>query len=141
MNPNGETNQGSFERAAPAPSEQGELGADTTVESRPAGSPENSPQNLTSQANAQVASALSLSNHPAVVTVSDDDTHTLLPTATQPAVEDKNLEKQSVEKAKAIIATTKDDPYEQKKKLGQFKAEYIAERYKTTIKTDDAVAT
>lgn len=54
--------------------------------------------------------------------------------------DDKNLiEKQWVQKAKEIVAETKNDPYKQKNEMSKAKADYIQKRFKKTVKTDDAV--
>lgn len=50
------------------------------------------------------------------------------------------IEKQWVQRAKAIVAQTQDDPHAQKKEMGKVKAEYIKKRFNKTIPTDDTVA-
>jgi hypothetical protein len=50
------------------------------------------------------------------------------------------IEKQWVNKAKAIVVQTQDDPYNQKKEMGKVGAEYIKKRFNKTIPTDDAVS-
>ena len=57
-----------------------------------------------------------------------------------PAAERDRIEKQWVDKAKQIVAQTKDDPYKQKTEMSKIKADYIGKRYNKAIKTDDAVA-
>lgn len=63
-----------------------------------------------------------------------------LVTAKIPAADGDRIEKQWVDKAKAIVAETKDDPYRQKNEMSKVKADYIGKRYNKIIKTDDAVA-
>lgn len=46
------------------------------------------------------------------------------------------IEKQWVDKAKKIIAQTKDDPKTQKHQMSQVKAEYIQKRFNKTIPTE-----
>lgn len=55
------------------------------------------------------------------------------------AAEDSDLiEKEWVIKAKQIVDATRQDPYEQTKQIGKFKAEYMKKRYNKTIgQTDD----
>lgn len=48
------------------------------------------------------------------------------------------IEKEWVIKAKQIVEHTKDNPYEQQKALGKFKADYMKKRYNKDIKTSDA---
>lgn len=47
------------------------------------------------------------------------------------------IEKEWVDRAKAIVAKTQDDPYHQKKAISKVKAEYIQKRFNKTIKADD----
>ncbi len=62
-------------------------------------------------------------------------------TASDLTAQDTDLiEKQWVDRAKAIVAQTQDDPYKQKKEMSRVKAEYVQKRFNKTIKTDDAVA-
>jgi hypothetical protein len=59
---------------------------------------------------------------------------------TNPTVADDNdlIEKEWVEKAKQIVATTKDDPYIQNKEMSRFKADYLKKRYNKDIKLDES---
>lgn len=43
------------------------------------------------------------------------------------------IEKEWVDKAKHIVATTRHDPYKQARELHRFKAEYLQKRYNKTI--------
>jgi hypothetical protein len=58
---------------------------------------------------------------------------------TPPAVaEDLDLiEKEWVDKAKAIVAQTRNDPYTQNKEMNRFKADYMQKRYGKEIKLDE----
>jgi hypothetical protein len=47
------------------------------------------------------------------------------------------IEKEWVEKAKHIVAQTRQDPYRQTKELHKFKAEYMQKRYNKTIEAVD----
>lgn len=61
-------------------------------------------------------------------------------TATSLVADDVDLiEKQWVERAKAIVAQTQDDPYRQKEEISKTGAEYIKKRFNKTIPTDDTV--
>ena len=46
------------------------------------------------------------------------------------------LEKQWVEKAKAIVAKTKDNPYQQKAEISKVQAEYIRTRFNKVVRTN-----
>ena len=70
--------------------------------------------------------------------------HTAVPapapaSITAPAVADDLdlIEKEWVEKAKAIVAQTRSDPYNQNKEMNRFKADYMQKRYGKEIKLDE----
>lgn len=56
-----------------------------------------------------------------------------------PTIADDNdlIEKEWVNRAKLIIAKTKDDPREQSKQLHKYKADYIKKRYNKDIKVSE----
>lgn len=47
------------------------------------------------------------------------------------------IEKEWVDKAKAIVAHTHNDPYNQNKEMNKFKADYMKKRYGKDIRLDD----
>ncbi len=49
------------------------------------------------------------------------------------------IEKQWVDRAKAIVAHTQDDPHKQKDEMSRFKAEYVKKRFNKTVPVDDTV--
>lgn len=53
-----------------------------------------------------------------------------------PANEVDLIEKAWVVKAKAIVAQTKDDPFEQNNEINKIRADYQHKRFKTDLKTD-----
>lgn len=55
--------------------------------------------------------------------------------ATYPAIanDDDLIEKEWVDQAKAIIAQTKDDPYQREKKVSLLQADYLKKRYGRTL--------
>lgn len=55
-----------------------------------------------------------------------------------PAEDGDLIEKQWVQRAKAIVSKTQDDPYSQKKEMSKVKADYIHKRFKKVVKTDDS---
>lgn len=59
--------------------------------------------------------------------------------AAAPGTAPERIEKQWVEKAKAVIAQTKDDPYQQKNEMTKVKAAYIEKRFNKKLRVDDAV--
>jgi hypothetical protein len=56
-----------------------------------------------------------------------------------PTIADDNdlIEKEWINKAKLIVAKTRDDPREQSKELFKYKADYIKKRYNKDIKVSD----
>lgn len=55
------------------------------------------------------------------------------------AAEDADLiEKEWVDRAKAIVAKTQDDPHMQQEEISKVKAEYLQKRFKKTVKTDNS---
>jgi len=67
-----------------------------------------------------------------------------LATSTQPmaqtptvAADDDLIEKEWVIKAKQIVDSTREDPYQQNRQLAAFKADYMQKRYNKTIKLSE----
>jgi len=46
------------------------------------------------------------------------------------------IERQWVDRAKAIVAQTQDDPFKQKNEMSKVKADYIKQRFNKVVKTD-----
>lgn len=98
----------------------------------------------------QAASAIAqaASEPPVVIPVqplvSQDDVSQRTPSsqASNPAVADDNdvIEKEWVEKAKDIVAKTKDNPHEQSAELTSFKHDYMKKRYGRELKLPDEQA-
>ena len=64
-------------------------------------------------------------------------TPVLSPDTTPTVAEDVDLiEKEWVEKAKAIVEKTRNDPYAQNQELNRFKADYMQKRYNKEIKIE-----
>ena len=61
------------------------------------------------------------------------------PIVTPPTTADDDdlIEQEWVDKAKAIVDRTKDDPYMQNEELSKFKADYIKKRYNREIKVTE----
>ncbi len=66
--------------------------------------------------------ALVLPDDSATITSTTDDTSLV-------AHDDDLIEKEWVDKAKAILAETKDDPYTREREIGKLQTEYIRKRY------------
>lgn len=60
------------------------------------------------------------------------------PTAHLIAEDTDLIEKEWVERAKHIVASTKDDPFKQKNEISKAKADYVKKRFNKTIKVDDS---
>lgn len=121
-------------------SSSGEVVADASLEALPAKTPENKPQSVAASSDA--ASAIALPSQAIATSLSGDDT-TLDPSASaSPATSDSDkdrIDKAWLDKAKTVIAKTRDDPYSQKQQISLVKAEYIKTRFNKTIKADDPV--
>ena len=53
------------------------------------------------------------------------------------ASDNDRIEEEWVEKAKEIVAATKDDPYQQNRQLAAVKADYLKKRYNKVVKISD----
>jgi len=58
------------------------------------------------------------------------------PTAPATADDLDLIEKEWVERAKAIVARTRTDPYAQNKEMNQYKADYLKKRYQKDIRVE-----
>ena len=63
-----------------------------------------------------------------------------LPASSSPVVADDNdlIEKEWVEKAKQIVAATREDPHAQNKEMSRFRADYLKKRYNKDIKVEES---
>lgn len=64
-----------------------------------------------------------------VVTSDDDNAAPSTSSVPMIAADEDLIEKEWVDKAKAIIAQTKDDPYLREKEVGKLQADYLQKRY------------
>jgi hypothetical protein len=136
MNPN----SGEAQRNIELPGLSGEeLEADNSLENSPTQSPENSPQTQSVTASSQAASSIALPAQDIAGKMTDDDDVATDDQVQATATDSDRIEKQWVDKAKTIVARTKDDPHEQKTQMSKVKAEYIKTRFNKTVKADDSV--
>lgn len=56
-----------------------------------------------------------------------------------PAADSDRIEKEWVDRAKAIVSQTRSDPYSQKNEISKTGADYRKKRFNKSIPTDDAV--
>lgn len=56
----------------------------------------------------------------------------------QVAADDDLIEKEWVDKAKKVVAETKDDPYERERAVGKLQVEYLRKRYGKELGSDAA---
>jgi hypothetical protein len=72
---------------------------------------------------------------PATPTAAPPQASPVNPAAGFQVADDKDvIEPEWVHKAKAIVLTTRDDPYKQSEELTAFKADYMQKRYNKTVK-------
>ena len=135
-----ESNRGEspqFER--PINPAQGAVEGIASVEATPSG-PESSP----SKQVAPTLNPLPISPDPALAVALPINDQTISVTSkktTHDTQHGDRIEQQWVDRAKAIVAQTKDDPYKQKNEISQEKADYIQHRFNKVIKTNDNLAT
>lgn len=136
----GENQPISFE--IPKPS-SGETADDASLEALPTKSPENKQQTQSVAASSDAASAIALPSQAIATSLSSDDpaSDPLAAASSAGTDTDKDrIDKVWLDKAKTVIAKTKDDPFTQKQQISQVKAQYIKTRFNKTIKADDPVA-
>jgi hypothetical protein len=119
--------------------EQGEARREQTVEQAPAARPERSPQAAKQPALPVVPDDIPAADNPVIAAPPDDVTDNAFDPH-QAAEDTDRIEPEWVDKAKAIVSQTHDDPYAQKHEMSKIKAEYIRKRFGKTIKTDEAAA-
>src|SRR6266576_3319080 len=139
MNPNS-SGEGQPQVEA-TPKSPAETAGGQVVEKTPTVSPENSPQKAI-QASRQAVDSMALPGQDIPVGTSDDTAavDNAAPADSVGAADSDRIEKQWIDKAKAVVSQTQDDPYEQKNAMGHVKADYIKKRFNKTIKTDDSVS-
>jgi len=81
------------------------------------------------QAAAAVSSAVQLPTPIQAVPVADDATQTATSSNPSVAADDDLIEKEWVDKAKEIIATTRDDPAKREREVGKLQSDYLKKRY------------
>jgi hypothetical protein len=134
MNPN--THEPGFELPTPQPQGGSESVPDGTEKLSPA-RPE-----VSNQLSDPVTSQATTS--PVALPTDDQTSPTIQPStqshAAAPSIADDNdlIEKEWVQKAKQIVAATKDDPYTQNKEISRFKADYLKKRYNKDVKLEDS---
>jgi hypothetical protein len=136
MNSGNGENQVNFELPQ-APEQANE---DTSLEAIPSRSPENKPQSQSAQTSLAAAQSYALPSQTVTQAIDDSNTPTVQASSQQTDKSTDRIDKVWIDKARSVIAKTKDDPYEQNRQMSQVKAEYIKTRFNKSIKTDDAVA-
>jgi len=138
MNPNSGENQPSFEYANKASGEEERF--EQPVESSADSSREEKSGPPSGKSGQIIAAPLALPSDQTVIADDSDDA--------SPSADDQlpsnvanadRIEKEWVDRAKSIVAETKDDPFAQKSQISKVSAEYIRKRFNRTVKTDDTV--
>jgi len=137
MNPKQPEYRPQVETLAPSPESLGKA-QEQTVEA-----PTSQQETVAKQPPAPVIPSISslppVTDTPVLASAQPSDDQSLVGQAQGAGViaEDKNrIEKQWVERAKAIVAQTQDDPYRQKNEMSKVKAEYIQKRFNKGLKID-----
>lgn len=113
------------------PDPQGNMQNDSNA-TAPSTPPLNEPANLVPNGNGQPLPAI-----PPPIASNDATPPTSIVPVPQEAQDSDLIEQEWVDKAKAIVEHTKDNPYEQNKQINQFKADYIKKRYNRQIKVKE----
>ncbi len=127
MEPRQEGLPGGIERGTNPSVEYGTISPERTVELGGERRIENRPEVGSTQAEAVQVAMPSLPtpvlpSEPVAQAVADDDTPAT-------AADDDLIEKEWVDKAKKIIAETRDDPYRREREISKLQIEYIRRRY------------
>ncbi len=101
------------------------------------GSPESNLQPAQSVSQASDAVAQAIADSTVVSLPADDNQASAQVVRPVLADETDTIEKEVIEKAKEIVATTKSDPYAQSLGLSQLKSDLMKNRYGKEIKTPD----
>jgi hypothetical protein len=132
MNPNSGESLPKFE--LPQLPETG--GEQTSIKEKSSvATPENKPQKQAIQISSQVASDLALPAQP-ITSTSSTQTDDAIDVSKVTKDSDR-IEKEWIDKAKAIAGNNRDDPYSQKNAMSQVKADYIRKRFNKTVKTNE----
>ncbi len=139
MNPNRGESPANFELPPQPPSPESEQRLEQAVEA-PAARPESSGNRPQPPVLPTIPDDIPAVDQP-VIAVPPQDVATPIITDPKAVAEDTDrIEQEWVNKAKAIIGRTHNDPYLQKDQVSKMKAEYIQKRFNKTIKTDEAKA-
>jgi hypothetical protein len=139
MNPNrsGESPV-DFELPSQAPSPEGENQRQEKAVEAPTAPQEKAGNKPAAPALPAVPDDIPTADTPVIPAADDDAADSFDPH--QQAKESDRIEPEWVDKAKAVISQTKDDPYKQKNEMSKIKADYIQKRFNKQIKTDEAAA-
>ncbi|HET7528678.1 MAG TPA: hypothetical protein VFJ84_00410 [Candidatus Saccharimonadales bacterium] len=142
MNPRGEAPM-SFELPPQQPLTPEERGQQEQAAEAPPAAPEraaNQPAQPVLPAVPDDIPAIPAADQPVIAAPPQD---VIAPVPTDPkslAQDSDRIEQEWLDKTKAVIQRTQDDPYLQKNQVSRIKAEYIQKRFNKTIKTDEAAA-
>lgn len=133
MNPNRGENLN--HEATPAPISGGEASDGLMNEAQPSHQ-ESSPSKQPSAPTLPVTPVNMPTAQPVVIpNDTDDDAKSLADSNSQVDAHPDRIEKQWVDKAKAIVMQTKDDPFTQKDEMSKIKSEYIKSRFNKSLKS------
>lgn len=120
----------------PAPVEQttnNEVVEDSSNEKQAVAAESSPSRQTTAPALPTVPAVMPVASNPVLPT--DDDRSDNHHRDTNDSANPDRIEKQWIDKAKAIVADTKTDPYKQKSEMSKAKAEYIKSRFNKVLKT------
>ncbi|MBX4201493.1 hypothetical protein KW803_01170 [Candidatus Saccharibacteria bacterium] len=135
MNPNREGAQSNFEVPAQPVSPEAENKGQEKSKEAPGAAAEQAGKQAPAPALPVIPDDIPAIDAPVIaIPVSDNPTH---PVSDHPAQDSERIEPVWVNKAKQIIAQTREDPYQQKAQISRESAEYIQKRFNKQVKLDE----
>ena len=139
MNPNREGTQSGFEEL-PAQTESLETdnkGHDKGHE-KPAARPEAAGKQAKAPALPAIPDDIPVADTPAIGLPAEDNAAQDQTSYSHQASDSDHIDPAWLNKAKAVISQTRNDPYEQKLQMSRVKAEYIQKRFNKKVKSDES---
>lgn len=138
MNPSREGTQPNFElpaqpRSSETDSQQLEKAAET-----PAARPEQAGKQAQQPVLPTTLDELPVADTPTIAIPGADDNAQAQPAHSGSSDDSDHIDPVWINKTKAVISQTRNDPYEQKVQMSKVKAEYIQKRFNKQVKIDEA---
>jgi hypothetical protein len=136
MNPNREGTQSNFELPAQPENNEAQKGLEKAPEA-PAAKPEAAGKQSKQPALPVIPDDIPAADTPSIGLPADDDVTQNQTSFTHKAKDSDQIDPVWLNKAKAVISQTRNDPYEQKLQMSRVQAEYIQKRFNKQVKSDE----